>query len=180
MNKSKKNICPRCDNEFPVATNFRRHVQYNKDCVGVLYTCKRCYQPFEKLQELLAHQSRTVHTKCQPFTIDDMTKKEHQIRIQYKSGEKKPLEQKVIEYLHNITGEDDPIRIPRMIRLLQLINDDEFHEFVGRLYKTIPEDRVKLITALKVYNDSGKFINGSKRKEIIDSILFHRKLPGIQ
>lgn len=177
MSKSKKNICPRCDKEIPGSTNYRRHVQYSKDCVGVLYTCKRCYQVFEKLQELLAHQSRTTYNKCQSFSIEGLTKQELQIRVQYKSGEKKPLEQKVTEYLHNITGEDDPIRIPRMIRLLELLDDEDFSEFISRLYKTLPEARVRLITALKSYNDSGKFVEGSKRKKIIDSLLKHRKLP---
>ena len=180
MDKSKNNICPRCDQQIDGSGNYRRHVSFVKDCVGVIYVCKRCYEMFENNTTLWAHQARTGKKKCKPFDISEFTPQEQKLRLQYKKGKRKPFEQKVGDYLHNVTGEDDPIRIPRLIRLMELLNDDELPEFLENLYKTQLEHRVKLITVLKAYNDSGKYIKESKRREIIDSILENRKLPEME
>ena len=54
--------CDNCDRNFSSKHRWNQHI-YSGVCLGKLYVCKQCFEPFERESDLLRHQ-RKVRNRC--------------------------------------------------------------------------------------------------------------------
>ena len=169
--------CSRCFKKFEDTTRAKSHIKWVKNCVGIFYTCKRCLETFDSLTKITNHQAKT-RKPCLPFILDEADRKfKKKARIDINRNQNHlSIMEKVICYLHNLTGDDDPVRTPRIIRLLEVLTNDEFNDVIESIYKERNEVRIQLSTALKVYK---KIAKEDRVKEINEFFIKIRK-PGLR
>lgn len=172
-------VCVKCDASFDTERKLKTHYKRNK-CIGVLYVCKRCFEYFDTPSSLASHQARTSKI-CSAFDDENLSRYDVKYKIKYskrlktRPKRRDTLFNRIMKVLTQVTGPDDPIRIPLIIKMLSLYPPRGIEEVLMYIYKSETDPTIQVKFASTVH--SGVNYANETVKEVLTRFIRYKKTP---
>ena len=166
--------CKRCRRHFSAKYALKRHyIKYRETCVGFYYTCKRCLNTFDDLDEMLEHQLESIKI-CSKYEFVNEIQQKNRVTTCHNInnfGFKEFLEKILTPVIVDKQTEKTELNFKMTKLIYDSLTNDEFKDFIQQACNSCPDLKCYLLVSLNKYIE---FASQEKAQQINDFFTANR------